>query len=91
MDSVALFFLCCVVVFVFVFLCLCPVYSMLPVSLDCAFLIAPSVFSNVYSLYPSTIKGGSTSRTTQSFIYSKQIGYNFGSCRFVNEFLANYN
>jgi hypothetical protein len=24
------------------------VYSMLPVSLDCPFLIAPSVFSNVY-------------------------------------------
>jgi len=39
-------FLCCVfVLFVFV---LCPVYPMLPVSLDCPFLIAPSVFSNVY-------------------------------------------
>ena len=32
--------LCCV------FLCL--VYPMLPVALDCPFLIAPSVFSNVY-------------------------------------------
>jgi hypothetical protein len=27
---------------------LCFVYPMLPVSLDCPFLIAPSVFSNVY-------------------------------------------
>ena len=32
--------LCCV------FLCI--VYHMLPVSLDCPFFIAPSVFSNVY-------------------------------------------
>ena len=38
--------LCCVfVLFVFV---LCLVYPMLPVSQDCPFLIAPSVFSNVY-------------------------------------------
>jgi hypothetical protein len=38
--------LCCVfVLFVFV---LCLVYPMFPVSLDCPFLIAPSVFSNVY-------------------------------------------
>jgi hypothetical protein len=36
--------LCCV--FVLFFLCL--VYPMLPVSLDCHYLIAPSVFSNVY-------------------------------------------
>jgi hypothetical protein len=35
--------LCCVVCFV------CLVYPMLPVSLDCPFLISPSVFSNVYS------------------------------------------
>ena len=33
-------------IFCFVFLCL--VYPMLPVSLDCPFLIASSVFSNVY-------------------------------------------
>jgi hypothetical protein len=31
-----------------VFLCLCPVYPMLPVSLDCSFLIVPSLFYNVY-------------------------------------------
>jgi hypothetical protein len=31
----------------FVVLDLCPVYPMLPVSLDCPFLIAPCVFSNV--------------------------------------------
>jgi hypothetical protein len=36
-------FLCCVFCFVY----LCPV---LPVSLDCQFLIVPSVFSNVYIL-----------------------------------------
>jgi hypothetical protein len=35
--------LCCVVVFLFRF-----VYPMLPVSRDCPFVIAPSVFSNVY-------------------------------------------
>jgi len=35
----------CFVLFVFI---LCLVYPMLPVSLDCPFLIAPSVFSNVY-------------------------------------------
>ena len=32
----------------FRFVCLCLVYPMLPLSLDCAFLIAPLVFSNVY-------------------------------------------
>jgi len=37
--------LCCVfVLFVFV---LCRMYPILPVSLDCPFLIAPSVFSHV--------------------------------------------
>ena len=37
--------LCCgFVLFVFV---LCLVFTMLPVSMDCPFLIAPSVFSNV--------------------------------------------
>ena len=30
------------------FVCLCLVHLMLSVSLDCLFLIAPSVFSNVY-------------------------------------------
>jgi len=30
------------------FVCLRFVYPMLPVSLDCTFVIAPSVFSNVY-------------------------------------------
>jgi hypothetical protein len=38
----------CVVFFFVIVLCL--VRSMLPVSLDCSFLIAPSVFSNAYSL-----------------------------------------
>ena len=37
----------CSVFVLFVFF-LCFVYPMLPVSLDCRFLIAPSVFSNVY-------------------------------------------
>ena len=53
---------CLITLFVFVFLCWCPthivlcfyfvflrlVYPMLPVSLDCPFLITPSVFSNVH-------------------------------------------
>ena len=34
--------------FVVFFFVLCLVYPMLPISLDCPFLIAPSVFSNVY-------------------------------------------
>ena len=39
-------FLCCIfILFVFVLFLMYPV---LPVSLDCPFLIAPSVFSNVY-------------------------------------------
>ena len=39
--------LCCVfVLFFFVF-----VYPMLPVSLDCSFVIAPSVFSIVHTIY----------------------------------------
>jgi hypothetical protein len=38
--------LCCVfILFVFV---LCLVYAMLPVSLNCPFLITPSVFSDIY-------------------------------------------
>jgi hypothetical protein len=37
--------------FCFVFLRL--VYHMIPVSLDCSYLIAPSVFSNVYILTPN--------------------------------------
>ena len=36
---------CCVFCFVFIRI----VYPMLSVSLDCPFLIAPSVFSNVFS------------------------------------------
>ena len=40
---------CCLFVFCFFFL-LRLVYSMLPVSLDCPFLITLSVFSNVYLL-----------------------------------------
>ena len=35
-------------VFVFLCVCVCFVYPLLPLSLDCLFLIAPSVFSNVY-------------------------------------------
>jgi hypothetical protein len=35
----------CVVFFVLFVLVLCRVYPMLPVSLDCPFLIAPSIFS----------------------------------------------
>jgi hypothetical protein len=48
-GSVLLIFLvfCVVFVVLFVFV-LCLVYPMLPVFLDCPFLIAPSVFSNVY-------------------------------------------
>jgi hypothetical protein len=37
------------VFFVLLVLVLCIAYPMLPMSLDCPFLIVPSVFSNVYS------------------------------------------
>ena len=40
--------LCCVFVLFFFVLCT----LRLPVSLDCTFMIAPSVFSNVYSISP---------------------------------------
>ena len=40
---------CCV----FSFVCLRIVYPMLPVSLNCPFLITPSVFANVYSIHSS--------------------------------------
>ena len=40
--------LCCD--FVLLVFALCLVYPMLPVSLDCSFLISPSVLSNVYFL-----------------------------------------
>ena len=43
-DSSVQHILCCVLL-VFV---LCYMYSVLPVSLDCPFVIAPSVFSNIY-------------------------------------------
>jgi len=38
---------CCVVVFVLFLFVLCLVFPMLQVSLDCQFLVAPSVFSGV--------------------------------------------
>ena len=50
------FFSSCVLCCVFVLFCLsyilCHVYPMLQVSLDCPFLITPSVFSNVYIMIP---------------------------------------
>jgi hypothetical protein len=39
------------IVLCFYFICLRVVYPMLPVSLDCSFLIVSSVFSNVYIEY----------------------------------------
>ena len=43
------------VLFVFI---MCLVYLILPISLDCPFLIAPSVFSNVYLLkFKSAVVG----------------------------------
>jgi hypothetical protein len=38
------------IVLYFFFFFLCLVYPMLPVSLDCPFLLVPSVFSNIYIL-----------------------------------------
>ena len=51
MRSVLLIFLVlCVVYFALFVSAMCLVSPILPVSLDCSFLIAASVFSNVYSL-----------------------------------------
>jgi hypothetical protein len=50
MVSVLIIFLVFCFIFIFLF-CLssfCVLYPMLPVSLDCPFLVTPSVFSNVY-------------------------------------------
>ena len=43
-----LFLVFCVVLFVLFVFVLCLVYPILPVSLDCPFLITPWVFSNAY-------------------------------------------
>ena len=43
-------FQCCVVLFILCVFFLCLVYTMLSVSLDCSFLIAPSDYSYVYLL-----------------------------------------
>jgi hypothetical protein len=43
-----IFFVFCVMLLVLFVFVLCLVYSMLPVSLDYLFLIAPSVFSTIY-------------------------------------------
>ena len=53
-SSCVLCTLCCQclwIVFVLLVFVLCLVHPMLPVSLDCLFLIATSVFSNIYYLY----------------------------------------
>jgi hypothetical protein len=46
---------CIYILYIYIYVCVCFcivflrfVYPMLPVSLDCPFLIVPSVFSNVY-------------------------------------------
>jgi hypothetical protein len=49
------FFVFCIVFIVLSVFFLCLVYSMLPVSLDCPFLIVPSVFSNTYLLTPKAL------------------------------------
>jgi hypothetical protein len=52
--SMVLMFLVFCVLFCFVFI-LCVVYPMLPVSLHCPSLIAPSVFSNIYLIHSMTV------------------------------------
>ena len=48
--------LCCVVFCGLITFVLCLVCSMLPVSLDCPFLVTPLVFSNVYSMSNCIVK-----------------------------------
>jgi hypothetical protein len=52
--TMVLMFLVFCVLFCFVFI-LCVVYPMLPVSLHCPFLIAPSVFSNIDLIHSMTV------------------------------------
>jgi hypothetical protein len=61
---------------------LCLVYTMLPVSLDCSFFFAPSVFSNMYLGYTGQInvreyrrgKAKGQSRETGSIGYTQDTG-----------------
>jgi hypothetical protein len=59
------------------FVCLRPVYPMLPVSLECPFLIAPSVFSNVYfrpvSCVPSVASISGFSPSVFSNVYFRSM------------------
>ena len=57
---------CVFVLFVFV---LCLEYTMLPVSLDCPFLIAPSVFSSGYIEYNDQSKRTKLQTMVHSTIY----------------------
>ena len=71
---VGVFFLRIVVsnTYYFCFVCLCLVYQMLPVSLDCSILIAPAVFSNVYLRLMGLMLNSSL-----NYIYLKHININF--------------
>ena len=58
----------------FCFVCLCPVYPMLPVSLDYPFVIAPSVFSNLYIFVSHIV-------ANKCITYNKQhTDWNFWKC-----------
>ena len=58
-------FIFCAVIFFFIFV-LCLVWPLLPVSLDCLFLIVPSVFSNVYYQLFTGVKLRSIYRCTST-------------------------
>ena len=59
-SSFLVFYVVFFSLFVFV---LCFVYPMLPLSLDCSFLIAPLVFSNVYFLTECILPFSSIAKT----------------------------
>ena len=64
----------CVVFFALLVFILCLVYTMLPVSLDCPFLIAPPVFSNIL-LLSSHIAWVSVCSLTPTIWYDDEVRF----------------
>ena len=69
-DPINNIFVFCVVFFALFVFILCLVYPMMPVSLDSPFLIAPSVFSNVYLNNKTKNQPPSEVKLTSGTVYS---------------------
>ena len=69
------FFVLCTLYCQFLWVFLRPVYPILPVSLGCPFLIAPSVFSNVYLLHQLNLQCVHHSCPVTSVIYQNHVAF----------------